>query len=153
MSDQVPATECEGRAHVLDKCVESFLTKLSGLGYATATIRQKRAMVEYFARWVVHRRFDIAEIDERVVGAFHVHLGRRRIPMGNWRCTTKTFLEHLRGEALTARPEETVRDDSREGHLLLSAMTPTCARNGARKGDGVQLLAVRERVCAKALHE
>jgi len=119
MSDQVPATEYEGCAHVLDKCVESFLTKLSGLGYSTATMRQKRAMVEYFARWVVHRRLDIAKVDERVVDAFHVHLGRRRIRRGNWRCTTETFLEHLRGEAVTDRPEETVRDDSREAHLLL----------------------------------
>jgi len=134
MSDQVPASECERRAHVLDKCVESFLTKLSGLGYSTATMRQKRAMVEYFARWVVRRRLDIAEVDERVVDAFHVHLGRRRIPLGNWRCTTKTFLEHLRGEALTARPEETVRDDSREAHLLQRYETYLREERGLARG-------------------
>jgi integrase/recombinase XerD len=114
MSDQVPATECEPRARV---SVESFLTKLSGLGYSTATMRQKRAMVAYFVHWVVRRRLDIAEIDERTVDAFQVHLGRRRIPMGNWRCTIMAFLEHLRDQALTARPEP-VRDDSREAHLL-----------------------------------
>jgi integrase/recombinase XerD len=117
MSDQVPATVCDRRAHVLDEAAESFMTKLSRLGYCKVAMRQKRVMVGYFARWVIHRRLDIAEIDENTVDAFLVHLGRRRISIGNWRCTTVTFLENLREQALTPRPEP-VLDDSREAHLL-----------------------------------
>ena len=102
---------------VFERCIESFVTSLSGRGYCTVTLQQKRAMVTSFARWVRQRRVDVTKIDEAAVGAFLAHLRRRRILIGNWHCTLTAFLEHLRAEGVTARPEQW-RDDSQAALIL-----------------------------------
>jgi len=117
MPNHVVAGECGANTSVLERCIESFTTSLSGLGYCAAVVRRKRAMIACFALWVERRRLDVAKIDEATVGAFLVHLGRRRIPIGNRRCTLMAFLEHLRGEATTVRPAP-VPDDSQAALLL-----------------------------------
>ena len=116
MSDHVQAAEQASRARILDRCVESFTTGLSRLGYCALVIRQKRAIVACFARWV-ERRLDVAEINETTVGVFLRHLGRCRVSVGNQRFTMMAFLEHLRCEAMTIRPE-LVGDSSDESLLL-----------------------------------
>jgi hypothetical protein len=40
---------------VFERCIESFVRSLSGRGYCTVTLQQKRAMVTSFARWVRQR--------------------------------------------------------------------------------------------------
>ena len=104
-------------AQVFERCIGSFVTSLSGRGYCTVTIQQKRAMVTSFARWVRQRRVDVAKIDEAAVGAFLAHLRRRQILIGNWHCTLTAFLEHLRADGVTARPEQR-RDDSPAALIL-----------------------------------
>jgi integrase/recombinase XerD len=104
-------------AQVFERCIESFVTSLSGLGYRTVVIQQKRAMVTSFARWVRRRRVDVTKIDEAAVRAFLVHLRRRRISIGNRHCTLTAFLEHLRAEGSTARPEQ--RHDDSQAALIL----------------------------------
>lgn len=104
-------------AEVFERCIESFVTSLSGRGYCTVTIQQKRAMVTSFARWVRQRRVDVTKIDEAAVGAFLAHLRRRRILIGNWHCTLTAFLEHLRADGVTACPEQW-RDDSQAALIL-----------------------------------
>ena len=117
MPNHVRVAERESRGRAFERCVESFTTGLSRLGYRAAVVRLKRAMVACFVRWVVRRRLDVAQIDEAAIGAFLVHLGRHRVPIGNRRCTLMAFLEHLRGEAMTIRPEP-VRDSSQAALLL-----------------------------------
>jgi site-specific recombinase XerD len=80
-------------------------------------VRQKRSTVARFARWVGRRRLDVVKIDEAAVDAFLVHLRRHRVPIGNRRCTLMAFLEHLRGAAMTVRPEP-VHDGSPAALLL-----------------------------------
>ncbi len=117
MPDQLAPVDCDSRARLLVQCIESFTTELSRRGYCEAAVRQKRATTTSFARWMMRRRLDVVTIDEAVIEAFLVYLGRRRIPIVNRRCTLMTFLEHLRAEATTARPEA-VRDDSLVALLL-----------------------------------
>ncbi|MGA8053445.1 MAG: tyrosine-type recombinase/integrase [Burkholderiales bacterium] len=117
MPDDVIATGSDPRAHLVERCIEAYTTELSRLGYRPTVVRQKRAMVACFARWVERRRLDVARIDEAAVDAFLVHLGRRRVRIGNRRCTLLAFLGHLRGEATRARPEPE-HDDSPAALLL-----------------------------------
>jgi site-specific recombinase XerD len=74
-------------------------------------------MVSRFARWVGRRRIDAVRIDETTVSTFLVYLKRHKVPIGNWRCTLMDFVEHLRREGTTVRPEP-VRDDSPAALLL-----------------------------------
>jgi integrase/recombinase XerD len=117
MRDHFPAAPCDPREAVLDQCVESFTVGLSKLGYCAEAVRQKRSTVARFARWVGRRRLDVVKIDEAAVDAFLVHLRRHRVPIGNRRCTLMAFLEHLRGAAMTVRPEP-VHDGSPAALLL-----------------------------------
>jgi hypothetical protein len=132
MPDHVQAVARESRARAVVPCVESFTTRLSGLGYSAAVVRQKRSMVASVAHWMGRRWLDIAdiddiddiadideidEIDEAAVYASLAHLGRRRVPIGNRSCTLLTFLEYLRGHGTTIRPEP-VPDCSQEASLL-----------------------------------
>jgi integrase/recombinase XerD len=117
MADHVQAAELGSGARVLEQCIESFSAGLSQLGYCAVVIRQKRSMVASFARWMGRRRLDIAEIDEAAVDAYLAHLRRRRVPIGNRSCTLTAFLEHLRGDGTTIRPEP-VLDCSQVALLL-----------------------------------
>lgn len=117
MEDHFPANPSDSSDAVLDQCVESFTANLSKLGYTPAVVRQKRSMVSRFARWVGRRRLDAVRIDETTVSTFLVYLKRHKVPIGNWRCTLMDFVEHLRGEGTTVRPEP-VRDDSPAALLL-----------------------------------
>lgn len=117
MADHVAAVERDANARVIERCIESFTTSLSGLGYCAVAVRQKHAMVVCFAHWVRRRRLDVARIDEAAVEAFLMNLARRRRPSGNRRCTLMAFLEHLRGEGRTVRPEPQ-HDDSPAALLL-----------------------------------
>jgi len=133
MPDHVLAAEHEPRARVFERCIESFTTGLSRLGYCAVVVRQKRAMVARFAHWVERRRLDVAEINEATIGAFLLHLGRRRVPVANQRCTLMAFLEHLRGEAATIRPEP-IRDSSDESLLLRRYEAYLLEERGLTKG-------------------
>jgi hypothetical protein len=95
MPRDLAAYDCDAVARVFERCIESFVASLSGLGYCTAVVQQKRAMVMSFARWARRGRLDATKIDEAAVGAFLVHLGRRRIAIGNRQWTLLVFLEHL----------------------------------------------------------
>src|ERR1700751_2640252 len=117
MEDHFPANPSDSREAVLDQCIESFTANLSELGYSPVVVRTKRSMVSRFARWVERRRTDAVTIDETTVSAFLAYLKRRKVPIGNWRCTLIGFLEHLRGEGTTVRPEP-VHDDSPAALLL-----------------------------------
>src|SRR5262245_13934686 len=89
-----------GRRAPIEQIVDSDGQSLN-VGVADrkrGVIQQKRAMVTSFARWVRQRRVDVTKIDEAAVGAFLVHLRRRRISIGNRHCTLTAFLEHLRAE-------------------------------------------------------
>jgi site-specific recombinase XerD len=103
--------------HRFERCIETFTADLLGLGYRPAVVRQKRAMVARFAYWVGRRRLDEAKIDEAMVEAFLAYLRRRRVPIGNRRCTLLAFLNHWRARATPVRPESG-RDDSPAALLL-----------------------------------
>lgn len=132
MPNHFPAIDCASRARLLEQCIESFTTEVSRLGYCKAVVRQKRAMAECFARWMMRQRLDVATIDEAVIETFLVHLGCRRIPIGNRRCTLMAFLEHLRTEAATVRPEP-VCDDSVVALLLQRYQTYLREERGLAK--------------------
>ena len=112
MEDHYPANPSDSSEAVLDQWVASFTANLLKLGYAPAVVRQKRSMVSRFARWVERRRPDPVTIDETTVSAFLAYLKRRKVPRGNWRCTLMDFVEHLRGEGTTVRPEPVHRSST-----------------------------------------
>jgi len=117
MPDHVPEVERGQGPHVLEQRVESFAARLESVGYCAMVVCQKRATAAAFGRWAVRRRLDVATIDEAAVEAFLKHAVRRRIPIGNRRCTLTAFLEYLRAEGTTVRPEP-VRDHSHAALLL-----------------------------------
>jgi integrase/recombinase XerD len=117
MRVHVPSASCDSRQGVLERCVESFPSCLSKLGYSALVVRQKRSKAARFACWVRRRRLDVVKLDEAAVDAFLLHLRRHRVPIGNWRRTLTSFLDHLRVEAVVPRPQP-VRDDSHAALLL-----------------------------------
>lgn len=106
MSDFAPITEQGCSLGVFEPYLESFTTKLTGLGYCTAVVRQKRAAVSTFARWAVAEGYDIATIVDATLEAF---LGASQASdasaKSSRRCTLMGFLEHLRAEGATLRPK------------------------------------------------
>lgn len=106
MPNRVSTAELDPKLGALGPDVASFVTALSALGYCSIVLRQKRAMVQDFARWALRQRLDVATIDEATVETFLARCRRRRIQVGNRRCTLTTFLEHLRSVGTTLRIEQ-----------------------------------------------
>ena len=117
MADHIAAAERDASTRVPERHIESFTKHLAELGYTSVVVRDKRAVVEGLARWIVRRRIDVAKIDEGVVGAFLLQLRPRQVPVGNRRCTSMAFLEHLRATGVAIRPEPK-RNESQEALLL-----------------------------------
>jgi len=118
MCDQAVAFEYDAEERALERCADSFAITLLQRGYCAGTVRLKRAMIFRFALWIRKRRVIVREIDEADVCAFLAHLHRRAVPISNRRCTLMAFLEHLRREGATVRPER-VHEEADEGQLLL----------------------------------
>lgn len=118
MSDQRVLVESDPDNRALARCMDAFSVVLSERGYSGAVIRQKGATVAQFAFWLGRRGAILREVDEADVEAFLAHVRRRVTPIGNRRCTLNAFLEHLRQDGATARPEP-VDEEAGEGALLL----------------------------------
>lgn len=118
MSDQRILVERDADKRALARCIDAFSAVLSERGYCAAVIRQKGATVARFAHWLGRRGAILREVDEADVDAFLAYVRRRATRIGNRRCTLKAFLEHLRREGATARPEP-VPEEADEGELLL----------------------------------
>lgn len=118
MSDELVTVERDADERALERCAVSFEATLLSRGYSAGTLRLKRAMLERFVAWLRTRQIATYEIDETTVGAFLDHLRRRGIPIRNRRYTLITFLEHLRQEEVTNRPDP-VQERTDESTLLL----------------------------------
>ena len=105
MSHVVLTPEHDPMMGPLGPSIASFTVELSGLGYRPLVVRGKRAIVRGFIRWAVHRRIEVARIDEATVEAYLVRRRRRGSSVGYRRCTLRAFLEHLRAEGIAVRPK------------------------------------------------
>lgn len=105
MSHVVLTPEHDPMMGPLGPSIASFTVELSGLGYRPLVVRGKRAIVGGFIRWAVHRRIEVARIDEATVEAYLVRRRRRGSSVGYRRCTLRAFLEHLRAEGIAVRPK------------------------------------------------
>lgn len=89
--------------------VDEFARRLSELGYARSTKRDKLRMVADFGRWLERRRRVVADVDEQIVVAYQ----------GRCRCrglstTLADLLETLRSAGIVHRPTPATIDCPRE---------------------------------------
>lgn len=87
------------RAGPVGTQLDSFTTRLMGLGYARATVREQVWLLSGLSRWMVRRRLSAAELDERTLEAFADHR-QRRCRERSSQAALDHFLEHLRAEGV-----------------------------------------------------
>lgn len=90
---------------LLDTHVESFLTHLRGAGYAERTLRKKRTIASFFARWTRRKQVAVADLNESLLSAFVERSPRRRKARVRFELAILgLFLGHLRREAEVPTP-------------------------------------------------
>lgn len=131
MEDRVidATPDCEGlAAGPRGLHVTAFVEHLGGLGYAQATIREQRQVVDAFGRWMGRRRLTVADLDERVVAAFvDARQPRRRTQRA--RATLRRLLTYFRAEGVIG-PLPAIVDDSLLTQLAGRYQRYLCAERG-----------------------
>lgn len=100
----VPAAAQRLRSSVVGAHIESFCTRLAGLGYRPATIRQKLWVVASLTRWMADEHVAVVDLDERRVEAFRGAWLRRGRTGRGLRPAALLLLEELRSAGVVPRP-------------------------------------------------
>lgn len=93
--------------------VDAFERRLSDLGYASSTRREKLRVVADFGRWLERRGVAIADVDEHIVVDYHGRSGRRGDST-----TLADLLEALRSAGVVRRPVPATVECPRERVVL-----------------------------------
>jgi len=99
--------------------LDSFVRRLSGLGYTPGSCRSYIVLAADFGRWMADHGVPVGEIDESVIDAY---VEQRKAQRDRRGAASTHLLAHLRAEGV-ARPQPVPAD--------LSPVTPHCQRYAA----------------------
>ncbi len=113
----VPAAAQRLRSGVLGAQVDAFCGRLTDLGYARPTIRDKLGVVTALTRWMAEEHLAVVDLDERRVDEFLEARRRRRRAWRGFRPTVLLLLEQMRSAGVVPTLKR-AGDDSPTAALL-----------------------------------